>query len=216
MLLADLEEFAEEAAGERPDIRKVWSERTGTLIAPASIEELADLCFVAGTECRASQRELESLSSESEQFALLVVMERAQSRLSSCLCAVEARLASLCGHDSRTRHVDLGRQSLRARNLIARFRGRIGSVPQQAGEGTATMIRATGNSLAWLLGHDTFSSLRASDRLTAKKLHQRTLDWLRAGDSDEDDGRRLWHDVKAFVQLLGMINRRPEIVLHDA
>ena len=214
-VLSDLEKIADLATGERADIRRGWSRDTGTLILPRAFEELADLCFVAAAECRACQRELEPLSDESEQFTLLVVMERSQSRLSGSLCAVEARLARMSGHDSRTRHVDLGRKTLRARGLIAQFRRRSASVARQAEDDVAKTLRSCGNSLAWLIGHDHFGNLRASDRLTAKLLHQRTLDWLRASGASDDDGLRLWHDVSAFVELLRLINRRPEIVQHD-
>lgn len=214
-ILADLEGIVERATGGGADVRQSWSKATGTLILPRAFEELADLCFIAAVECRACLKELDVLSSASEPFTLLVVMERSQSRLSASLCAVETRLARMSGHDSKTRHVDLGRKSLRARALIARFRRRITSVARQAGSDMEKRVRSIGNSFAWLLGHDHFSNLRASDRLTAKTLHRRTLEWLRSSESTDDDGRRLGHDVTAFIELLRLINRRPEIVQHD-
>ena len=235
-VLEDLEEVVEQATSERADVRQSWSRATGTLILPRAFEELADLCFIAAVECRACLKELDGLSSESEQFTLLVVMERSQSRLSAGLYAVETRLARMSGRDSKTRHVDLGRKSLRARALIGRFRRRIASVSGQAENDMEKRVRAIGNSFAWLLGHDHFSNLRASDRLTAKVLHGRTLGWLRgarrprpssttcapplsahssSSGSIDDDGQRLLEDVTAFIELLGLINDRPEVVQHD-
>ena len=213
-LLEGLEGLAGQAASGGLGIRQNWSRSTGTMIAPRAFEELSDLCFIALAECRASRRQLEPLTPASEPFTLLVVMERAQSRLSSSLCAVEARLALITGHESQTRYVDLGRKPLRARSLIARFRRRIASVAQLAGDDMERRMRSVGNGFAWLFGHDSFSSLRASDRLTARMLQERTLDWLRSRGS-RDEGRRLWDDVQAFVELLRLINRRPEVVQHD-
>ena len=213
-ILDDLERLAEQATTVRADIRQRWSRSTGALVLPRAFDELADLCFMAAAECRACLRQLEPLSPDSDAFTLLVVMERAQARLSGGLCAVEARLAQMSGRASITRHVDLGRKSLRARRLVASFRLRLAGVAQQAEEDTEKLMRSIGTSFAWLLGHDHCSSLRASERLTARLLHQRILDWLRAGDSPAT-GHRLWHDVSAFVELLRLINRRPEVVQHD-
>ncbi len=214
-VLDSLENLAELANNGLVDVRQQWSRSTGVLIAPRAFEELADLCFIASTECRACQKQLEPMSSDSQPFTLLVVMERAQSRLSSSLCAVEVRLARMSGRTSQTRHVDLGRQSLRARGLIARFRRRLNSTAPQTGDDLQRTVRSIGNCFAWLLGHDHFSTLRASDRLTAKMLQQRTLSWLRCEDVRDEDGIRLWQDVSTFARLLELINRRPEIVQHD-
>ena len=183
---------------------------------PGTFEELSDLCFIAAAECREGLKQLEPLSPTSQPLTVLVVMERSQSRLSNGLCAVETRLARMYGRDSQTCHVDLGRKSLRARWLIARFRRRMASVVQQAGDDTEKKIRSIGNSFAWLLGHDQVANLRASDRLTAKMLHQRILDWLSSSASTDDDGRRLCHDVTVFVEFLRLINCREEIVQHDS
>lgn len=191
-----------------------WSRSNETLILPQLFEELADLCFIAGAESRASLKELEPLDDESGPWVVIVALEGAQTRLSRSLCAVEARLARISGLRSQTRHVDLGRQSLRARKLAARLRQRLSSVVRHGECDIEKRVRSLGTSLAWLLGHDHFSDLRASNRFLVRELHERTVGWLRNTDSTED-GERLCCDAEAFIDLLPLINRRPEVVQHD-
>lgn len=213
-LLDGLEATAQKAKTDGVDIRQDWSRTTGTLILPRAFEELSDLCFIAGAESRASLKELEPLDTDSGPWVVIVAMERAQARLSSSLCAVEARLARMSGLRSQTSHVDLGRKSLRARKLVARLRQRLSSVVRQEESDIEKRVRTLGTSFAWMLGHDHFSNLRASDRLMVRELQERTVEWLRTSDSTEA-GERLCCDAAAFVDLLPLINRRPEVVHHD-
>lgn len=212
-VLEDIETIASSAAGGRVDVRRGWSRGTGTLILPAAFEELADLCFIGASECRACRNELEALSSSSDPFTLLVVIERTQMRLSSSLCAVEARLANMSGRESKTRHVELGRKSLQSRHLLARLRRRMAGAACH--DDMEQRLRSSAGIFAWLTGHDHFSHLRASDRLTARQLQRRILDWLRTRSPPGDDNRHLWQDVRAFVELVQLVNCRPEIVQHD-
>ena len=213
--LADLDAVAKMGLRDLSGLREGWERATGTLILPRAFEEVSDLCFIATMECRASLTQLELLAPECEPFTLLVVMERAQAKLSDSLCAVETRLARICGRGSTTGHVDLSRRSLRARRLITRLRFRMASGERGAEDDHRKKIRSIGNSLTWLLGHDHFSDLLASERMSAKMLHRRILELLRDPDSSDDDARCLWQDATAFVELLKQINRRPELAHHD-
>ena len=49
------------------------------------------------------------------------------------------------------------------------------------------------------------------------ELQERILEWLRPEQrSDEIAGARLWSDVVAFVEMLRQVNRRQELLAHDA
>lgn len=213
-LLDRLEQLAEAAAAGEAPVEEAWARSTGTSMMPRAFEELANLSFMASAELRPCLKQLRNLSSEDEPFVQLAAVERAQTRLTRGLCAVEARLARMCGRPSKTRFVDLRRRSLEARRLIGKFRRRT-TASRRASAAVEERLRSAGTSIAWLVGHQHFSDLRGSDRLVGRQLHVKILDWLRSRDSTEEEGRHLLQEIAAFTELLALINQRPELVEHD-
>ena len=214
-LLDDLEQLADDALNGKVAADRQWTRRTGTLILPAAFSDLADLCFIARTELKASAQQLAASAQDDDPYGLLVALERSQGRLSRGLCAVEDRLARISGHASKTSHVDLLRKALQARTVIAKFRQRVATAARESESHGEKRLRSVGTSIAWLRGHDYFSSLRVSDQVMARRLHLRVLAWLQGPDSAEVDSLHLWQEITAFAELLNLINKRPELVQHD-
>ncbi|MCB1056242.1 MAG: hypothetical protein KDD11_12145 [Acidobacteria bacterium] len=214
--LESLEEQLEgiEAGEESP----AWWDRPDA--ETAALEPVRDLCFIARVEIRPLLEQLERSAShgpngngQASAWGPLLQIERVQIALTNGLCAVESGLARLLGRSSETQHVDLLRASLDARRMTLKFRRGLTQAQREHPESVEARLRTAGTLIVRLIGRDEFKTLHLSDRLLARDLRERVLDWFRT--QDVKAGERLWEEVHAFAILLSRLNERSELIRHD-
>ncbi len=175
--------------------------------------ELGDLCFLVSEELKASRGHFDRLSAESGYLAVFSFLEQTETKLMKGPRTL-SDLARISGLSSTTRHADLCRNSLRVRHLLGKFRLRVATAAARRDDLEQTLL-SVGASFAWLRAQDDFSQVRAADRLTAKELQGRIVEWLRSADRDEIKGRHVWEEITSFMALVDLINHRQAQVERD-
>lgn len=136
-------------------------------------------------------------------------------RVRKGLGAIDLAIARFSGTEAQ---LDFSRElddALRARESYAKFRERL----LASGESVRDLrgrMRAAGTQIAVLVGSAAYPLLRVRDRLQLREIQDRILSWLRTEDHDPTAGERVWQDLVSFVEMLRQINRRQELVEHDA
>jgi hypothetical protein len=77
-------------------------------------------------------------------------------------------------------------------------------------------LRAVSRSIATLLNCEEYPSMRLGDRRELRMLQFRIQSWLSTDHPSESAGERMWEEIIAVVSLLSNVNRRCELVAHDA
>lgn len=203
--LTDLSDEIREGAPERASL----AGPLGTRRAPSALD-VGDLAFVMRMSLNRHQVELEAATTPA---SMLGVCESCRHELEQALAALERRFQGEPSFLARERGVEA---SLKCRRAYARLRAgmvEVGDVSRGRG-GSVRALRAAGALIALLIGSDGYPYFRASDRLLLANLERRVLNYLEHGGSAAR-GVRIFHDFKAFVDQLAVINLRQDLKKHD-
>ncbi len=176
------------------------------------VEEMA---FVANLEIRQRQERIERAKSYTARDTLLAECDSALRRIRKALAAVDAALSESEGGVAALEFESELAASLSVREAYAKFRDRLAACTRSS-QSTYQRLRLAGTQIAVFIGWDAYPKVRINDRLLLRDLQARILDWLRETPTDEVAGQRLWADLEAFMEMLTMVNRRQELVQHDA
>lgn len=178
---------------------------------PPNALDVGDLAFVLRMSLNRHQVDLEAAKTPA---SVLGVCESCRDELEQALAALEQRFHGDPSFPARDRGVEA---SLKCRRAYARLRAgalEAGDVARGRG-GSVRALRAAGALIALLIGSDGYPYFRASDRLLLAQLERRVLNYLEHGGSAAR-GLRIFHDFKAFVDRLAVINLRQDLKKHDA
>lgn len=184
----------------------------------ASLRAVEDIAFIVQLELRQRDERLGRITAASGSLAVIGECDSALRRVRKGLAALDLAIARAEGLAPTLDFSSELHDSLRVRRAYARFRVRLLALA----DGAATRelyprMRAAGTHIAMLVGWDAYPLLRVRDRLQLRELQQRILEWLRPELRDDHTaGTRLWQDVVGFVEMLALVNRRQELVEHDA
>jgi hypothetical protein len=184
----------------------------------ASIRAVEDVAFLVQIELRQREERLRRVSDASDALAVIGECDSALRRIRKGLGAIDVAIARA---ESSVPRIDFSselEQSLLVRGAYAKFRTRLLS---EGTPGTATELyikmRAAGTHMAVLVGWKAYPLLRVRDRLQLRELQRRILSWLLPERrTDTLAGTRLWQDITSFVEMLAQVNRRQELLKHDA
>jgi len=172
---------------------------------------VGDLCFAGLIELRTALRGLTNATTPADR---IVAVELAGRRLRSALRAVLA-LASVGG--ARPSELPANEElesALAARRAYAAFRRGLRRAESNAAEAVLRAIQYAAGALASLAASPEYPKLFESDRATLRGLKERALAWARGG-RDIGEGLALLEDIHTSADLLGKINDRPELRIHD-
>lgn len=178
-------------------------------------EMLADLCLMSRQEVedrvarlREQVRGADGMETITRSMALLGTLRRSAVAVENSL----AEQATLDRRLSSRSELDL---ALALRGAYSALRRTLGDKPPAVTE-LQGRLRGAGEVLGQLLARDVYWELRAADRAALHGLHRRLLLWLGGGDDhDSASGRYLWGDLKRFVDGLGQVNERGDVIDHD-
>jgi hypothetical protein len=181
-----------------------------------STSAVEDIAFMVMLEMRQRRERIRLVESSNDEVVLLGECDSALRRIRKGLGAIDVVIARLEGTVPLLDFSSELEQSLLVRRAYGKFRARVAKNGQPGPSELRSRLRAAGTHIAVLVGWSAFPLLRVRDRLQLRRLQRRILDWLRSGDVDEVAGLRLWQDVAGFVDMLGQVNRRQELLEHDA
>ncbi len=180
-----------------------------------SVRVVEEMAFIAGLELRQRSERVRRLRRGANCRAILVECDGALRRIRKALEAVDAAIARACGVEPRLEFRSELQASLLVRAAYVRIRAQFEQLSQLS-KPVSTRIRIAGTQIATAIGWDAYVHMRIADRLLMRELQVRILNWLADEVPDEIAGERLLVDLRGFAQMLTLINRRQELVEHDA
>jgi hypothetical protein len=174
--------------------------------------DVADIAALAGMALQ-ERRNLLTHAQPCDHWTYLENCERSLRCLRKSASVVEGaltRYGDLPTHVDRAADLECG---LRVRRRYATLRREIARASAQQ---LQPRLRAVSRSIAALLSCDEYPSMRLGDRRELRMLQFRVQSWLSAEYPSDTLGERTWEEVIAVVNLLSGVNRRSELMAHDA
>jgi hypothetical protein len=180
--------------------------------------QLCDIAFMARWDLRRRVTGFGPGEPDGDPWLLIAACSSMRRRIIKSLCEVErARcralripfpFVSLYRNDR-----DVALETRRAyRSFIRGVRSIVARV--DAGElDLHRALRLSATEVAVLIGRNIYEELRVEDRQQLRSLQSRIF--AAAMVSESFTHKRVWSDVVAFAELLGQVQRRPELILHD-
>lgn len=186
-----------------------------------STSDIADLAFMARFELRRKVEVIVGLELEpsSDVWELLPTFESARRRVRKSLTAVATVLCRDAGIEPVLSFASALSGSLETRRVYACLRRSIREDTPPVDDEVRIRLRGIGTQIAMLVGRPIYPDLRILDRVEVRRLQARILAWLRgdpASPAHLREGHRLWEDLVGFGRALTQVNRRHEILEHDA
>lgn len=179
-------------------------------------QELGDLAFLTGAQLEGCRARLVSVIAEEDRIQTATQCEIGLRRMRRGLIAVDLAICNFEGLEPPGRRQAELEEALKVRRLYWEMRRivLVGGEPHDAE--LRTRLRSFVAVVEAMRPREVFSLVRIEDRITMIGLCNRISSWLDLGDQQAViDGRRLWHDVTAFAELLTEINNRQELREHD-
>lgn len=183
--------------------------------ADASPRAIGDLAFLAHLELRQRAERLGRVAACRSIIAIVGECDSALRRIRKALTSIDVAFARAGLAPQSLDFASELETSLSVRRACAKLRARVLGQGEPTDDTLHVRLRGSGTAIAMLVGWEVYPSLRVRDRLQLRELQRRILDWLRDG-RDVISGMRLWQDLVVFVRMLGQVNRRQELVEHDA
>lgn len=181
----------------------------------SSLDAIGDIAFLAHLELRQRAERLRHVTACRSAIAIVGECDSALRRIKKALTSIDVALARAGLVQPSLDFASELEVSLRVRRACAKLRARVVAGGEPTPETLQVRLRGAGTAIAMLVGWEIYPSLRVRDRLQLRELQRRILDWLRQ-ERDVEDGLRLWQDLVGFVRMLSQVNRRQELVDHDA
>lgn len=181
-----------------------------------SLDVIEEVAFMAQLELRQRAERLERVTLDCEAATLLSDCDSILRRVRKSLNAVGSTIARALGVPALAEYTSELTSSLAVRKALAGFRARVtkgGDPPENKLRERFSYIS---NQIEILVSWDIYSGMRVRDRLLLRSLQQRLLAWLNGQKVSVEAGMRLWSDVSACAEMFALVNRRQELVEHDA
>jgi hypothetical protein len=183
-------------------------------------EDIADAVMLARMGLRARQRSLQALGGRAAPVERLSAAGGALRTIQKSLSAVDRAMA---GAEKVPVSIDFYGHAVERslqirRSYVSLHRAVAQQAPPRNGE-LRGRLRLAGNAMAQILGLGVAVHLRTGDRALLMMIHARVREWLARREDDAphlDAGRRLWQDVLNTATMFLDVNRREELVQHDA
>lgn len=176
--------------------------------------DVADIAALAGMALQ-ERRSLLTHPHPCDHWTYLENCERSLRSLRKSASVVEGALTRFGHLPARVDPAADLECALRVRRSYATLRREIARASAQRLD-IQPRLRAVSRSIATLLNCDEYPSMRLGDRRELRMLQFRIQSWLSAEHPSETVGERTWEEVIAVVNLLAGVNRRSELMTHDA
>jgi len=183
----------------------------------STVHGVEDVAFLVQLELRQRAERLTRIGEGSTVLTVVGECESALRRIAKGLGAIDLAIARAEEVPPLLDFSSELESSLLVRGAYAKFRTNLLAHGTPRPEELYGFLRAAGTAIAVLVGWQAYPLLRVRDRLQLRELQQRILGWLRPENRDDrTEGARIWQDVVTFVDMLMHVNRRQELLEHDA
>lgn len=180
------------------------------------VHALLDVFRVARAELLERLRRIEEICESDDELMLISAAMAALGTVRRVTIVVENALAVCEGLTAALSCMDDAERALALRRLFVELGHKLNVHQPPDPESVGQRLRATASVIADLFGNNIYAELRASDRIQLHRLQEKLLGWLGgADDFDPEPALALWGDLATFVELLGQINSRQELIEHD-
>ncbi|MEM1203726.1 MAG: hypothetical protein AAGN66_10900 [Acidobacteriota bacterium] len=182
-------------------------------LPPLSTTPLGDLARIVAYEIESEIRLQDANDlTDTASREIGIAAARLLSKVAKAAEAIEQAYCGETGLESQIRRPQDLETALETRRYYQRFWTALDSVAQS--EGLERRLRSSATLIARLRGRPIFLDLRPHDRRLLLRLQRRIQEWL-TGSRGHGEGNRIWSDLRAFGDLLRMINHRSELIEHD-
>ena len=182
----------------------------------ASLATIDEVAFMAQFELRQRAERLERLTLDCEAASMLDECDSSLRRIRKSLNAVGLSIARVLGVAPLAEYTSELESSLALRRGLASFRRRITKGGEPAANKLRERFSQISNQIEILVSWDMYSGMRVRDRLLLRGLQERLLAWLNGTNATPEAGLRLWQDIIGCLEMFALVNRRQELVEHDA
>ena len=182
----------------------------------AAATSIPDICAVGTAEIGERLERLAEVEDRKDELVLITAAFATLGSLRRLTIVLENAIASREGLTAALSTQDDVERALAIRRAYVEFRRALRPAePPEPGQ-LAARLRESAERIAELFGADIYASLRAGDRIQIHRLQDRLLAWIGgAARFDPERGRELWDDLATYVELLGQVNHRLELIEHD-
>lgn len=206
-----------EPVGE-PDDTNEWDDRVST--PPIEADGISETVFLARLGLQSRRRVLSAALAHSSSWEQLACAGSAVRTIQKSLSAVERAISrshsmppSLSFYDHAVT------TSLEVRRRYWELQRDMTRPGPPADHEVRGRLRSIGNAVTRLLGMRVASELRTEDRALLMMARSKVRDWLANPHDDAahvEDGKHLWQDITSTATMFLEVNRREELVQHDA
>lgn len=182
-----------------------------------STQDVADLAFVGRTEMVEIRDNLQAAKASRNTWKIASEADRAVARATRTLVSLEAALRELLGVEAvERRWFDLADAIEIRRQYVRLWLEVVRAGDMQSPGVIRSTLKHFSDLIAILRRDKIYPFLRIDDRLELRNLQKRIFAYLEDGGTDPDqEARRLWQDLRGFLQLLMQVSRREELREHD-
>ncbi len=189
---------------------------TSAGVEAVTAAKVADVCAVGRSEIEERLTRLNESASNTDELVIITAAMATLGSLRRLTIVLENAIASHEGLTAALSMMDDVEHALAIRRAYIEFRRALRPERSPTREQVSTRLREAAGVIADLFGRDIYAELRASDRIQLHRLQDRLLAWLGgASNFDPERGHELWDDLSTYVELLGRVNLRVELVEHD-
>ncbi|MEL7061889.1 MAG: hypothetical protein AAGN46_17820 [Acidobacteriota bacterium] len=183
-------------------------------LVPFETGVTADICAVIRNDLQSERDKLDGHEErDTSAWDLGIRAVGTLARTARAAAALENHYCAEMGLERELSIASGTEAALAIRRGYGKFRRSINS--SSTGDAVEARLRRGATAIARLIGSNIFLELRAHDRQILMSLQKRIRKWF-ASDRQSEDGQRLVQDLVGFGMLLREINRRAELVEHDA
>jgi len=179
-------------------------------------DELLDVFRLARADLLERLRRIEETCESEDELVLISAAMAALGTVRRVTIVMENALSVCEGLTAALSCLDDAERALALRRLFVELSQKLRVHQPPGAEEVAPRLRAAAAVIADLFGRNIYAELRASDRIQLHRLQDKLLGWLGGTDGfDPALGAAVWGDLATFVELLGQINSRQELIEHD-
>ncbi|MEM8994401.1 MAG: hypothetical protein AAGF23_06365 [Acidobacteriota bacterium] len=144
-----------------------------------------------------------------------IIAVQSLSKILKAVAAIENAYCAELEIPKEISHVAETETAVEIRQAYYKFWRSVALETPETPEEVEKRLRSASTAIAQLRGRPIFLDLRPLDRRLLLRLQRRIREWL-LRQSEAESGLHLWQDLRAFTELLHLINNRAELVQLDA
>ncbi|MEO1365954.1 MAG: hypothetical protein AAFX50_02170 [Acidobacteriota bacterium] len=176
---------------------------------------IEDLAAIVASEVGSERSSVLKVDNSSTTWEVGIIAVQSLSKILKAVAAIENAYCAELEIPNEISHVAEAETAVEIRQAYHKFWRSVAIDTPETPEEVEKRLRSASTAIARLRGRPVFLDLRPLDRRLLLRLQRRIREWL-LRQSETESGLHLWQDLRAFTELLHLINNRAELVQLDA